>query len=195
MPSGNRDNSSFGYSPASIIRANWPVLSTSVASMRRLSKAKCPIRSANRMASVYGSCPIAAPASQMRGQLRPASLGRLCSTTRSSTCWSRKKKVKAKLRPSLNPPALPVSSRALGHSTHSKIHGLLRVQDQEQPVFQLVDAADEIPSRGIEVLRRPLKGGRVHVEHVADLVDQQTDGAVLGADHHVHRRLVPGADE
>ena len=38
------------------------------------------------------------PASQMRGWLRPARLGSDCSTTRSSTCWSRKKKVKANFR-------------------------------------------------------------------------------------------------
>ena len=73
-----------------------------------------------------------------------------------------------------------------------QIHRSLRIEHQQQPVLQLVDSANDFPRRRIEVLRRPLVGRGIHIQHVADLVHQQTHGAIVGADHHVGGHLVPG---
>jgi hypothetical protein len=49
-----------------------------------------------------------------------------------------------------------------------------------------VDAPDEVPGDTGQGLGRGLEGLGLHLDHVADVVDQKADGAIVGANHHVH---------
>ena len=58
--------------------------------------------------------------------------------------------------------------------------------------WQLVGAANQLARRALERLRRALEQLFRHFQHVADLVDQQADRAVVGLHDHVHGQLVGG---
>src|SRR5580704_3032528 len=104
---------------------------------------------------------MAAPASQMWGWLLPARLGRRCSITRSNTCWSRKKKVKANLSASPHSGSLPVVrllfpepvavSPPLNWSPGCHVYGLLGVQHQQQAFLELVHALEQFARRRLDV--------------------------------------------
>src|SRR5262249_13391406 len=59
-----------------------------------------------------------------------------------------------------------------------RAHGPLGVQDQQQPVVELVRPADQFPGRPLERLGQPLEQLLGHPEDVPDLVHQQADRPV-----------------
>jgi hypothetical protein len=67
------------------------------------------------------------------------------------------------------------------------VQRLLDVEQQQQLAIELVDAADQVSRRPAQRRWRRLERVRADLENVADLVDQQTDDAVLGADDDADR--------
>src|SRR5271166_2057974 len=63
---------------------------------------------------------------------------------------------------------------------------LLGVEQQQQLVFQLVNSTKKLPPPRLQRFRGILKRLFLHLDHIADLVDQQTDGTVIAAYHHIH---------
>ncbi len=67
------------------------------------------------------------------------------------------------------------------------------IEHEQQPVLELVGALDQVPGHAVEGFRGALEGVFLGLDHVADLVHEQAHGAVVAADHDVHRQPVAGA--
>src|SRR5437773_2245932 len=73
-----------------------------------------------------------------------------------------------------------------------EIDGPLRVENEEQAVFQLVGAENQFSGRSLERLGGTLEQLLRDFQHVADLIDEQADRAVVGVNDHVDRLLIRG---
>ena len=71
-------------------------------------------------------------------------------------------------------------------------HRPLRVENQQQSIGQLVGTANQLAGRPFERLGRTLEQLFRHFQHVADLVHQQADRAVIGVHDHVQGQLIGG---
>src|SRR5262249_34215116 len=66
----------------------------------------------------------------------------------------------------------------------------LSVKDEQQAIRQLVGTANQLSCHPLERLWRALEQLFRDIQYVADFIDQQADGAVLGVDDHVDRQLI-----
>src|SRR6202161_3893729 len=73
-----------------------------------------------------------------------------------------------------------------------QIDRFLRIENQQQPVRQLVYAQHQFARDTPQRFRRALEGFFLDFEDVADFIDKQTERAVGGAYDDVHRQLVVG---
>src|SRR5665213_626866 len=69
------------------------------------------------------------------------------------------------------------------------IYGPFDVENQHQSSWKFVHPVNDLARGTLQSFRDRFKGVVLHLDHVADLIHQKTDGAIFGSHDHIHGEL------